>query len=279
MIQLYLTCLLIVSYLAYSCYGLFPLARTTLCRPSPGVNGGGGPPRRPPSRLFTLLDDRNASRSSSAIPDEVSTNNIQQIEESAPTSMKGLQQWKGSRVLANRDVQVTLKSILFAIVLRSLIIEPRYIPSLSMYPTFHVGDQLLVDKVGHFVRPLRHRDVVIFHPSDSYVDLTGSHEALIKRVIGLSGDTIEIRQGRVYLNGEEQLEEYVHQDEATVAVSDTGDFPLIRIPKGMVFVLGDNRHHSLDSRAWGFVPEENIIGRAVVKYWPPRRLGYIEGGR
>lgn len=284
MMHLYMVCLLIVSYLACDCYALLPLAKTARHRPSgvslqsPLRNGGGGPPRRPPTRLFTLPDDRNASRPFSATPDEALANNIQQSKESMSTPITRSQRWKGSRILANRDVQVTLKSFLFAIALRSLVIEPRYIPSLSMYPTFHIGDQLLVDKIGHLVRPLRHRDVVVFHPSDSYVDLTGSHDALIKRVVGLSGDTIEIRQGRVYLNGEEQLEEYVHQDETAID-GDTCDFPSIRIPQGMVFVLGDNRNHSLDSRVWGFVPEGNIIGRAVVKYWPPRRLGYIEGGR
>lgn len=163
-------------------------------------------------------------------------------------------------------------SISFALALfvRLFIIEPRFIPSLSMYPTFDVGDQLLVDKISSITRSYKRRDVVVFNPPETYVIMTGNTEALIKRIVAVAGDTVEVKGRHLYVNGVMQVENYINDDPDY-------DLPLTTVPEGTVLVLGDNRNRSFDSHVWGFLPERNIIGRAVVKYWPPQRIGFVEG--
>ena len=141
-----------------------------------------------------------------------------------------------------------------------------------MFPTFEVGDQLLVDKITHVQRPYSRRDVVVFNPSQTYIDLTGNQEALIKRVVAVAGDTVEVKNHRLFVNGVEQDEPFTNEQP---------DYELSprTVPAGMLLVLGDNRNHSFDSHVWGFLPEKNVIGRAVVKYWPPWRVGFVEGSQ
>lgn len=182
-----------------------------------------------------------------------------------------LNRWKSLEQETRDDIKATSASFIFAILLRLFIVEPRFIPSLSMFPTFDVGDQLLVDKVSNKLkRPYQRRDVVVFHPSETYVELTGNNDALIKRIVGVSGDTINVRDGKLFVNGVQQIESYINE---------SPDYNLddMKVPEGMLLVLGDNRNHSFDSHIWGFLPQENVIGRAVVKYWPLWRLGFVEG--
>ena len=179
-------------------------------------------------------------------------------------------QWAKLSANTREDILTTSTSFLFALLVRLLIIEPRFIPSLSMFPTFDVGDQLLVDKVSHFTRGYKRRDVVVFNPPLTYVELTGNTEALIKRVVAVEGDTVEVKNRHVYINGEQQTEKFVNEDP---------DYTLeaMKVPPGMLLVLGDNRNKSYDGHVWGFLPQENVIGRAVFKYWPPWRVGNVEG--
>ncbi len=168
------------------------------------------------------------------------------------------------------DIKSTILSFTVALLVRLFLIEPRYIPSLSMFPTFDIGDQLLVDKISHVSRGYQRRDVVVFNPPQKYIDLTGNTEALIKRVVAIAGDTVEVKNNRLYVNNVVQEEAYTNEfPEYTLA-------PL-KVPKGMLLVLGDNRNHSFDSHVWGFLPEKNVIGRAVLKYWPLGRVGTVEG--
>ena len=181
-----------------------------------------------------------------------------------------VKQWKTMSVDARDDFKTIGGSFLFALIVRLFLIEPRFIPSLSMYPTFDIGDQLLVDKISKIQRPYTRRDVVVFNPSETYTTMTGNTEALIKRVVAVAGDTVQVKDKKLYVNGIIQDEPYINEDpdyELTPKV----------VPVGMLLVLGDNRNHSFDSHVWGFLPEKNVIGRAVVKYWPPWRVGFIEG--
>lgn len=161
----------------------------------------------------------------------------------------------------------------FFLAIRILIVEPRYIPSLSMYPTFDINDQLAVEKVSKWLHPPERRDVVVFDPPPLFWSLTDREpdgEAVIKRVVAVAGDTVEVKEGgKLYVNG-------VFQEEPFTNEVAQYTLPLLRVPPGNVFVLGDNRNHSFDSHYWGFLPTKNIIGTATVRYWPPNKIGAIE---
>lgn len=173
------------------------------------------------------------------------------------------------------DVKTYFISLFIALFLRFTIIEPRYIPSLSMYPTFDVGDQLAVEKVTKRIKPLYRQEVVVFNPPQMFREMivgdygqsaARAKEALIKRIVAIEGDEVEVKQGKLYVNGDEQEEPFTAEDA-------NYEFGPIKVPSDCVLVLGDNRNHSLDGHIWGFLPKQNVIGRAVFIYWPPWRVG------
>ena len=181
-----------------------------------------------------------------------------------------IQEWFASPE-GKEDVKTYIFSLGIALILRLLIIEPRYIPSLSMYPTFEVGDQLAVEKVTKRVRPFSRREVVVFNPPETFRNLVGdsnrkAKEALIKRIVAVEGDTVVVKGGKLFVNGDEQDEPFKAEDAEY-------EFGPVLVPPGEVLCLGDNRNHSLDGHIWGFLPVENVIGRAVFVYWPPWRVG------
>lgn len=178
--------------------------------------------------------------------------------------------WNTLSEEAQDDIRTTVVSFTFAILVRIFLVEPRFIPSLSMFPTFDIGDQLLVDKVTHLNKPYQRKDVVVFNPSDTYIELTGNTEALIKRVVATAGDVVEVKESYLYINGEKQEESYINE-------RPNYTLPPMKVPPGMLLVLGDNRNHSFDSHVWGFLPEKNVVGKAFLKYWPPWRVGVVEG--
>ena len=178
------------------------------------------------------------------------------------------------------DVRVYAQTLAICLLIRFFLVEPRFIPSLSMYPTFDVGDQLAVEKVSKRLRPLVRQDpfpihrneVVVFNPPPAFKALVSSRardEALIKRVVAVAGDTVAVRNGVLYVNDKAQMEDDVINERPFYDME-----PKV-VPLGNVFVLGDNRNQSLDGHVWGFLPTENVIGRAVFKYWPPNRLGGV----
>jgi len=222
-------------------------------------NLGGGPPRPPNTLCFMCeISPENDSAKGSA---EVSISEDVELS-SSPFKRK----WMSLSEEARDDIKTTLISFAFALFVRVVMFEPRYIPSLSMFPTFDIGDQLIVDKISKTARPYQKRDVVVFNPTDTYIDLTGNTEALIKRIVATAGDTVEVKNNHLYVNDVLQEENYVNE------LPDY-NLPAVTVPAGCVLVLGDNRNHSFDSHIWGFLEERNIVGRAVVKYWPPWRIG------
>lgn len=181
--------------------------------------------------------------------------------------------WENLSDEVKEDLKTFFTSLTVALSVRFFLVEPRFIPSLSMYPTFDVGDQLTVDKISKNWRDLERRDVVVFNPPPAFQEYTGvdrSGEALIKRVVALEGDIVEVKNGgNLYINGELQDEPFTNEKAKY-------EFGPTRVPKGCVLVLGDNRNQSLDGHIWGFLPRENIIGRATLKFWPPWRVGTIQ---
>ncbi len=174
---------------------------------------------------------------------------------------------KPNRVNPWREAAQTIViSLLLASGARQVLAEPRYIPTESMLPTLEVNDRLLVDKISYRFQDPNRGDMVVFNPP---VALETQHkDAFIKRIVGLPGETVEIKSGRVYINQKPIVEPYIKAaPEYTMAA--------IVVPKDQYFVLGDNRNNSYDSHYWGYVPREKIIGRAVLRTWPMNRIGNL----
>lgn len=159
-------------------------------------------------------------------------------------------------------------SLMLAFGLRTFVAEARYIPSGSMEPTLQVNDRLMIDKLSYDFSPPQRGDVVVFNPPLA-LEQQNYHEAFIKRVIGLPGETVEVSSGRVYVNGQPLRENYI-------AAPPSYHYGPVTVPSDSYLVLGDNRNNSFDSHAWGFVPRDRIIGKAALRYWPLNRLGEID---
>lgn len=179
--------------------------------------------------------------------------------------------------------------VAFALVflfIRPYVVEAFYIPSESMTPTLEVGDRVLVNKfIYRFTEPDR-GDVIVFKSPEGVNNLVGENpvarfigwlrgnrderQDLIKRVVALPGDTVAIRNGNLFVNGERQNEPYLNDE-----FPDLSFFEQTTIPQGKVFVMGDNRMNSRDSRFIGPIPKENIEGEAFLRFWPPSRIGTL----
>lgn len=148
-----------------------------------------------------------------------------------------------------------LQTLIMAVVLYFLIdavVGRVRVENISMQPTLHEGQFILVNKLAYRLGDFERGDVIIFHH-----DAT---EDYIKRVIGLPGDRVEVRNQHVYINGEMLTESYI-----AAPLQYTG---IWEVPQGELFVLGDNRNQSSDSHQWGFVPTTTVVGRALIVYWP-----------
>ena len=161
-----------------------------------------------------------------------------------------------------------LSAAILAFGIRSCVAEARFIPSESMLPTLEIDDRLIVEKISYRFRKPERGDVVVFSPTDALKE-ENYKEAFIKRVIGLPGDVVEVKEGNVYVNDRKLAEKYILD-------APNYDYGPIKVPEGEYLVFGDNRNNSYDSRYWGFVPLENLIGRAAVRFWPPNRLGPLD---
>jgi signal peptidase I len=152
--------------------------------------------------------------------------------------------------------------------IRTFVAEARYIPSESMLPTLEVNDRLIIDKVTYNFRKPERGDVVVFSPTEALKE-QNFRDAFIKRVIGLPGEEVEVKGGRVFINGQPLRENYIEEKPEY-------SFGPVTVPSEQYLVLGDNRNNSYDSHYWGFVPKDNIIGRAIVRFWPLNRLGELD---
>lgn len=152
--------------------------------------------------------------------------------------------------------------LVLALLLRLLVIKPYEIPSPSMEPTLMPGDRILVNKLAHKLWAPNRGDVVVFqYPKNP-------DRVFIKRVIGLEGEKVEIRENHVLINGKPLTEPYLKEREIP-------PFPPEKIPEGKILVLGDNRNQSEDSRDWGLLPKEYLLGKAFFIYWPVNRIQVI----
>jgi signal peptidase I len=182
---------------------------------------------------------------------------------------------------------LVIMAFVLAILIRTFLFQAFFIPSPSMEPTLMEGDRVLVDKIPYYFHDPRRGDIIVFtNPNPSVLPQRGivsgffhwlfqglgvqqpENEDFIKRVIGLPGDLVEGKHGFVYVNGQKLVEPYLRQK--------TNPFPAVTVPKGKLFVMGDNRGNSLDSRfSLGYIPISDVVGQAFIRIWPPSRAGLL----
>lgn len=167
------------------------------------------------------------------------------------------------------NVKAIIIALVAAFLIRVFIAEPRYIPSDSMYPTLEIGDRIVVEKVSYYFHSPQPKEIIVFHPPELLQSFGyDAEQAFIKRVIADSQETIAVTEGNVYVNGTKLKEPYINE-------SPHYQLPPLAVPENQLFVLGDNRNNSNDSHVWGFLPEHQVIGRAVFRFWPLDRIGLI----
>lgn len=160
-------------------------------------------------------------------------------------------------------LETVLPALLIALLINVFVGQATRVEGQSMEPNLYSDQRLVVEKVSYrFHGPQRFDIVVLKLPSQG-------EELLIKRVVGLPGETVEIRDGHVYINGE------LLQESFTAEITQPGRSGTVTVPPLHVYVLGDNRDRSNDSRSFGPIPIENIIGRAWLSYWPPEKIGPV----
>lgn len=173
----------------------------------------------------------------------------------------------GSGAVVNALVEAAktlVGAAVLAVLIMTFVARAFTVDGPSMLPTLHNGERLMIDKISYRLREPQRGEIVVFrYPANP-------REHFIKRIIGLPGDVVEIRGGRVYING-------VALEEPYLAAPTLGRFGPVRVPESRYFVLGDNRNNSEDSRypQVGFVPRALLEGRALWRYWPITRMGLI----
>ena len=170
-------------------------------------------------------------------------------------------------------IRETVETIVIALVLafliRTFVVQTFWIPSGSMRSTLLEGDRIMAYKLFYGIDRVQMGDIIIFKfPLDPSADF-------VKRVIGLPGDTVEIKNKKVYINGERLIEPYVSHSDSWNVGFPRDEYGPIKVPPGSLFVLGDNRDSSEDSRYWGYVPDKNLVGEVFLIYWAPWRVRII----
>lgn len=171
------------------------------------------------------------------------------------------------------NIEVVITALILALIIRTFVVQAFKIPTGSMRTTLIEGDRILVNKfIYRFKRPKRGDIIVFKYPEEPKKDF-------IKRLIAFGGETVEIVDGSIIINGEpvrngSKIEEIYYYNKAGTEYGEEGK--IIEVPEDNFFVLGDNSASSRDSRYWGFVPKKNLVGKAFLLYWPPKRIRFLE---
>jgi signal peptidase I len=185
-----------------------------------------------------------------------------------------------------REAKEWTQSIVIALVLtliiRTFVVQAFKIPSGSMRPTLMEGDKLFVNKYVYRFNDPERGDIVVFkYPGNSNNPLESKDEQkkdFIKRVIAFGNETVEIRDGKIFIDGKklddpETFGKFYYYNHDPFG----GPYEKIKVPADSYYVLGDNSANSTDSRFWGFVPKKRLVGKAILRWWPLNRLGKIDG--
>ena len=185
------------------------------------------------------------------------------------------------RVVVDWAVTI-IGAIAIVLLVKAFVVNPYRIPSSSMEPTLHCArpasgcearfsDRVLANRFIYHLRDPRRGEIIVFDTPDAARVKCGAGGTFVKRLIGLPGDTVEVRLkqglGYVFINGEQLREPYLKADRRS-----SEEFGPVKVAPGHYFMMGDNRAQSCDSREWGTVPRNNLIGKVFATYWPPNRL-------
>jgi len=168
-------------------------------------------------------------------------------------------------------VETLVLTLVIFLVIQNFVAQPYRVQQQSMERTLEPDQYVLVDKLTPRFDTFARGDIVVFNPPDAWAQ--GDGTPYIKRVIGEGGDTVEIKDGSVYINGERLVEPYIFDGQDTIV---TGDRSSWVIPEGEYFVMGDHRMNSADSRVFGPIPTDAIVGRAWLRYWPFSTFGILQ---
>ncbi|MEQ8841393.1 MAG: signal peptidase I [Acidimicrobiales bacterium] len=214
---------------------------------------GAAEPNRPPSAVDFWRDEDEAEASA---PFDVQT------------GIRTVMEW----------VAVAIGALVVALVIKAFLLQAFYIPSASMEPTLHEDDRVLVNKLSYRVGDVQRGDVIVFEKPEG---AGGEIDDFIKRVVGLPGETVSFSDGSVFIDGERLTESYVEgaQSNPGPVIEGCDNAPALadtcQVPDGMVFVMGDNRLASQDSRYFGPIDQDSIVGRAFMKVWPLGDIGFL----
>lgn len=164
--------------------------------------------------------------------------------------------------------------------IKAFVVNPYRIPSSSMEPTLHCAregqgcearfnDRVIANRFIYHFRDPKRGDIVVFNPPPQVVQACGAGGTYVKRIVGLPGETIAVEGGFVYIDGKKLDESYIEPERRGGP-----EHAPQEIPADEYFMMGDNRQMSCDSRRWGFVPRDNLIGPVFFVYWPPNRIGF-----
>jgi signal peptidase I len=168
-------------------------------------------------------------------------------------------------------VETIVIAFILAFLIRTFVVQAFYIPSGSMQPNLQIGDRILAYKFLYGLKNVKRGDIIVFKfPLNPRKDF-------IKRVIGLPGDIIKVENKEIYVNGKQLSEPYIVHGDKWNSGFPRDEYPPTPVPPGSLFMLGDNRDSSDDSRYWGFVPAKNIVGEAFLVYWPLWRIRMMRG--
>lgn len=174
-------------------------------------------------------------------------------------------------------VETVVVALSIFLIVYLFLMQPHQVNGQSMHPSFKDGEYLLTDKISYRFKTPQRGDVVVFKAPPAAQCPKGAGCDFIKRIIGLPGETVEVLNNQILINGQPLTEAYIGSGVITQAGAYTQNGP-VKVPEGSYMVMGDNRPHSSDSRAWGPVSEDLIVGKVFFRYWPPAAIGTISHG-
>lgn len=226
-----------------------------------------------PQYPFPYTPDRGTLPSEPPPPVRHSRNPVDRLTRGLPDSWRVTIDW----------IVTIVGAVAIVLLVKAFVVNPYRIPSSSMEPTLHCArqetgcearysDRVLANRFLYHIRDPRRGEIIVFKTPPQAALKCGAGGTFVKRLIGLPGDTVELRllrgNGYVYINGKRLKEPYVEKDRRVA----TQSFGPVKVPPGNYFMMGDNRSASCDSRMWGTVPRKNLIGKVFATYWPPNRI-------